>query len=233
MTDFYIQNVDIDADKNADQFTVSGGLQYIIDSNLTAEGIIERTNAIPDFPRGLMNEFFRNPVERIDGILIDRMQNFMYMQGGVLKGAAPYPFYTITKERLIYRPESRVTYTLHATQNGYRPAGGIDDNINHIGLGIEFVQSKKLSWFCDYTFSHQTDVPNYIATDGREAEYRAHHNFYASFDYRFNATTVLRGEYGAFGLNSGMIGNPYSVGVISFPTVDTEQLLRVSLNGEF
>ena len=41
--------------QNADQFTYSGGLQYVIDANLTAEAVYERTNAIPDFPRARSN----------------------------------------------------------------------------------------------------------------------------------------------------------------------------------
>ena len=234
LTDFYVQNIDVQADKNADQFTYSGGLQYVIDPRLTVEGILERTNAIPDFPRGLLNDFFRNPVERIDGILIDRMQNFMYFQSGPLKAAPPYRFFTITRERLIYRPESRLTYTLHAAQNGYLAAAGNDDNINHIGLGIELVQNKKMSWFADYTYSRQLDVPNFVATNKREANYNGHHNFYASFDYKLNAATVLRSEYGFFGLGgTGLVGNPYNVGTFTLPTIDTEHLFRVSLTGDF
>ena len=233
LNDFYIFNDDIRRGRNADQFTYSGALQYNVDSNLTLEGIYERTNNIPDFPRGLLNDFFRNPVDRVQGVLEDRVQNFMYFQGGVLKGAAPYPFYNIFKERVIYRPESRVTYTFHATQNQYLPAGGIDDNVNHVGLGINFVQSKKLNWFCDYTFSHHIDVPRYIDTSEAVAEPNDHHNFYVSFDYNLTKATLLRGEYGVFGLDANNAGNPYNAGVFSLPTVDTEHLFRLSLAGEF
>ncbi len=232
--DFYVANSAVTGGQNADQFTYSGGLQYIIDANLTVETIYERTNAIPDFPRGLLNDFYRNPIERVDGIATDRMQNFMYYQGGVLKAAPPYAFFNITKERLIYKPESRVTYTLHATQNGYKAAGGIDDNINHVGLGVEFVQNKKLKWFTDYTYSHQIDLARYIDTNEREANYDGHHNFYASFDYQLNAATLLRGEYGVFLLSApNIVGSPYNAGTFSLPTIDTEQLFRVSLTGEF
>ncbi len=234
LNDFYVQNESVVGGRNADQFTYSGGLQYVIDPRLTAEGIYERTNAVPDFPRGLLNDFTSsNPAERVDGILIDRVQNFMYFQGGALKASAPYAYYNIFKERFIYRPESRVTYTLHATQNEYNSAGGIDDNINHIGLGMEFIQTKKLKWFCDYTFSRQMDVPGYVATDSREAIYDSHHNFYTSFDYKLTAASTLRGEYGVFGFAPGLNGNPYNAGTFSLPTVDTEHLFRITLTGEF
>ncbi len=232
--DFYIQNSAVTGGQNADQFTYSGGLQYVIDPSLTVEGFYERTNAIPDFPRGLLNEFFRNPVERVDGILIDRMQNFMYSQGSVLKAAPPYPFYTITKERVIYRPDSRVTYTLHMTQNGYKAAGGIDDNINHAGLGVEFSQNKKLKWFADYTYSRQIDIPRFISSGETDVVYAAHHNFYANVDYRINAASIFRAEYGVFGLGGDqLVGNSYAPSAFSLPTIDTEQLFRVSLIGDF
>lgn len=232
--DFYVVNGAVSGGQDADQLTLSQGFQYVIDPQLTVEGVYEYTNAIPDFPRGLLNEFYRNPVERVDGILLDRMQNFMYSQGGVLKAAPPYDFFNIWRERVIYRPESRVTWTLHAAQNEYLAAGGIDDNINHVGLGVEFVQSKKLRWFADYTYSRQIDLPRYVATAEREAIFGGHHNFYASFDYRLNAATVLRGEYGVFLLNSPLaVTNPYNAGFFSLATIDTEQLFRVSLTGEF
>ena len=233
LTDFVVRNTAVRADQNADQFTLSGALQYVVNSRLTVEGIYERTNAIPDFPRGLLNDFFRDPVERVDGILIDRMQNFMYFQGGVLGGSVPYQYYNIFKERLIFKPESRITCTLHAAQNGYRAAGGIDDNVNHVGLGMEFVQTKKLSWFCDFTYSRQIDIPRYAASNETEVSYDGHENFYASLDYKLNATSVLRGEYGVFGFSPYLAGNPYNAGVFSLPTIDTEHLFRVSLTGEF
>lgn len=233
INDFTILNDAVPGGAKADQYTYSGGLQYVVSRELTAEGILERSNAIPDFPRGLMAEFSQLPNDRVDGLLLDRMQTFLYGQGAV-KGVPPYPYFTITKERLVYTPDNRLTYILHATQNSYKFSGGIDDNINHVGLSIALAYNKKLSMFFDYTYSHQVDVPKLIATNFAEASYDGHHNFYANLDYRINAHQLLRLEYGVFGWGTnGPILSPYSTSSFMLPTIDTEHLLRASLSGDF
>ncbi len=232
-TDFVIQNTAVKGDKDADQFTYSLGLQYAINSQWTVEGIGERTNAIPDFPRGLLNNVFRDANERVDNILLDRMTVFLYGQSE-LKSAPPYAYYNIFKERLIDQVSDNLKLVLHATQNSYRFAGGIDDNITHIGLSADFAYSKKLSFFADYTFSHQVDIPHFIASNYTQEHYDGHHNIYMSGDYKINASTVFRAEYGVFGLgNNTVLDNPYSTSGFSLPTLDTEHLLRLYLIGDF
>ena len=64
--------------------------------------------------------------------------------------------------------------------------------------------------------------------------YAAHHNFYANVDYRINAASIFRAEYGVFGLGGDqLVGNSYAPSAFSLPTIDTEQLFRVSLIGDF
>ena len=231
--DFTIQNTAVAGGRDADQHTYSLGLQYVVNSELTAEGILERSNAIPDFPRGLLADFFQSSNDRVEGLLLDHMQTFLYGQAS-LHSVPPYPYFTMTKERLIYAPDERSTYTLHATQNSYEFASGLDDNINHIGLSATLIYSKKLSLFFDYTYSHQIDVPKLIATNLAEASYEGHHNFYANVDYRINPNQLLRIEYGVFGWGTnGPDVNPYSTSSFMLPTIDIEHLLRVSLSGDF
>lgn len=232
-TDIRIQNVDVKDDKDANQFTYSAGLQFLINKQWTAEGIVERTNAVPDFPRGLMDDYYRDVPARVDGILLDRMVNFMYGQA-YLKGAPRYDYFTIWKERLIYKPMDNLKFIAHATQNGYKFAGGIDDNINHVGLSTTYDYSKKISFFSDYTFSQQIDIPHLIATNYATEEYRSHNNFYAGMDYHINLVTLLRAEYGVFGFGkSTPHASPYSATSFSLPTIDTEHLFRLSLTGDF
>lgn len=233
LADFTIRNDAVKADQNADQFTYSLGLQYIFSKQWTAEGIAERTNAIPDFPRGLLLDFYKDANERIDGILTDRVRAILYGQDA-LKAAPPYPYFNIFKERLIYQPEKRVTCTLHATENSYKATGGLDDNISHVGLSVAFDFTKKLSFFTDYTYSRQLDVPNLISTNYEELRYGGHHNIYFSMDYKINPATIFRTEYGVFDMGaSGNKSNPYSNTTFSLPTIDTEHLLRMSLTGDF
>lgn len=234
--DNIIKDFDIPSGRDPSRFTYSGGLQWIVSEKLTAEGIVERSNDIPDFPRGLMGDTFRDSNDRVDGLLLDHLTNFLYGQKFV-GGIPPYRYFTITKQRVIYKPEDRLTYTLHATQNSYKPAGGIDDNVNHIGLSVALDYTKKLSFFVDYTYSQQMDVPRLIATNFAESIYAGHHNFYASAQYKITPHQKLVMEYGVFGYgfeskNQPLI-SPYSGVPWALPTVDTEHLFRMSLEGEF
>lgn len=227
------QNVAIPADKDPSRFTYSGAVQMIYNDQWTAEGFVEVTNDIPDFPRGLLNGTFRNANDRIDGILTDRLTNFLYGQGP-FGAVPPYEYYTVFRERFIYKPNDNLTLTFHFAQNGYKFATGIDDNINHQGVSAALQATKKLSFFADYTHSSQIDVPHLIASNYVESAFRDHHNFYASMDYRFNVSTVLRAEYGVFGLGTNApVITPYSVTSFSLPTLDMERLFRISLTGDF
>lgn len=228
-----VRNVDVLPDQDADRFTYSGALQYAPNWQWTLEGFYERTNDIPDFPRGLLNGAFRDANDRVDGILIDRVTTFLYGQRH-LGAAPPYDYFNIFRERVVFRPSENLKFTLHMAQNEYKFAGGIDDNVNHEGLSVEFDYSKKLKFFFDYTHSRVIDLPHLIATNYAEKTERDHHNLYGSFDYHINANTVFRGEYGVFGLgvNTPQV-TPYSVTTFSLPTLDTEHLFRVSLTGDF
>ncbi len=233
LSDFRFINTAVPADKNADQFTYSAGLQYVFNSQWTAEGIAELTNVVPDFPRGLLNEFTNSPNERVDGLIMDRISNFLYGQAA-LKAIPPYDYFGVFKERLIYKPSEDVTLTLHAAQNGYRFSGGIDDSFNHVGLSAEFVYGKKWSFFTDYTYSRVVDVPHFIASNFTQEQYDGHHNIYLSADYLFNPATKLRAEYGVFNIGStSSKASPYSESAFTLPTLDTEHLFRASLNGDF
>ncbi len=231
-TDFTIQNIAVREGQRADQFTYSTGLQYVFNPAWTGEGVLERTNAVPDFPRGLAYDFFKDANERVDGILIDRVRAFLYGQRGF--GAEPrYKFFNIYKGRLIHRCQENLKLTLHGTQNNYRQASGIDDNITHLGLSTELKYSKNLSFFGDYTYSKQVDLGRLIESDYQFSDYRGHHNIYGSMDYHLSSAAVFRAEYGVFGFGSDSPGSAYSISPFSLPTLDTEHLLRLSLSGEF
>ncbi|MGH7197748.1 MAG: hypothetical protein ACREH5_03305 [Candidatus Omnitrophota bacterium] len=228
-----LRNDEVIGDRDADRFTYAGALQWVVNKELTAEAFVERTNNIPDFPRGLLNGTFRDKNDVVNGLLQDHLTSFLFGQGA-LRALPPYPYFTIVRERLIYKPEERLTYTVHAAQNDYEFWGGIDDNINHVGVSVEFDWTKKVSLFMDYTYSHQIDLPKLIATKFREFDDRDHHNVYLSVDYKIRPDQVFRAEYGVFGLGANTpLVNPYSTSSFSLPTIDTEHLLRVSLTGDF
>ena len=227
------QNIAVPADADPSRFTTSAGFQYLFNSKWTGEGVVEHTNDIPDFPRGLLNGNFRDANDRVDGLLVDHLTNFLYGQTA-LGGVPPYDYFTIFRQRLIYKPDSRATVTFHATQNSYKFATGLDDNISHQGLSVAYDFSRKIALFMDLTHSQLIDLPRLVATNYSEKNFDDHENFYASMDYRINASTVFRAEYGVFGLglDAPQI-NPYSAAAFSLPTIDTEHLFRVSLTGDF
>ncbi len=233
LVDFRLLNGEVLADKDADQFTYAFGLQYLLNSQWTLEGTAERTNALPDFPRGLLNDFTKSANDRVDGLLVDRITPFLYGQGA-LNGLPPYAYFNIFKERLIYKPSAGWELTLHAAQNGYRFAGGIDDGVNHVGLSTAFHPGKKWDFFADYTLSRQVDLPHLIATDFTQEHREYHHNLYFSADYLVRVATKFRMEYGVFDLGAGdPLQKPYSASTFSLPTIDTEHLLRAYLTGDF
>ncbi len=228
-----LQNVAVPADRDASRFTTSGGLQYIFDSRWTAEGVYERSNDLSDFPRGLLNNTFRDANDRVDGLLIDHVTTFLYGQSA-LGAVPPYRYHNLWKERVIYKPEENLSFIFHAAQNGYKFAGGIDDNINHQGLSVSYAYSDRLSFFFDYTHSRQIDLPRLVATGYAQEVYDEHHNVYMSMDYRLNSSAIFRAEYGVFGMGSNTPQvNSYSTTSFSLPTIDTEHLFRVSLTGDF
>ncbi len=228
-----LQNLDVPADADADRFTYSAALQYVMNDEWTFEGYAERTNDIPDFPRGLLNGAFRDANDRVEGLLVDHVTTFLYGQRA-LNAVPPYDYFNVFRERIIFQPHKQLKFIFHAAQNEYDFASGIDDNVNHQGISVNFDYSKQLSFFFDYTHSKTIDVPRLISSSFSDLESRDHHNFYASCDYKLNASTVFRSEYGVFGLGSDSPQvTPYSTNSFSLPVLDTEHLLRLSLTGEF
>ncbi len=228
-----LQNIEVPGDVDADRYTYSVGGQYVFNPQWTAEGFYERTNDIPDFPRGLLNGAFRDANDRVDGLLLDRVTTFLYGQSH-LGAIPPYDFFNIFRERVIFKPDEHMKIIFHAAQNEYNIAAGIDDNVNHAGVSVQYDYSKQMTFFMDYTHSRILDVPKLIDNNYSVIDVQDHHNFYASFDYRINSSTVFRSEYGAFGIGTNTpLVTPYSVTSFALPTVDTEHLFRVYLTGDF
>ena len=228
-----LQNVDVAADADADRLTFAAALQYVRSEYWTFEGFYERTNDVPDFPRGLLNDAFRDANDRVDGLLIDHITTFLYGQRA-LDAIPPYDYFNIFRERIVFQPQPDLKFILHMAQNGYDFASGIDENVNHQGLSVEYDYSEKMKLFFDYTHSRVVDVPYLIASNYTREITRDHHNVYGSLDYKLNSATVFRAEYGVFGMGTNTpLVTPYSTTGFSLPTLDTEHLFRVSLTGDF
>lgn len=227
------QNAAVREGEDPSRWTFSTGLQYLPGDRWTLEGVVERSNDIPDFPRGLLNSAFRDANRRIDGVLTERLTSFLYGQEA-FGAVPPYDYFTIWRQKATWRPDPKLRVIFHAAQNSYKLAGPIDDNINHEGISLGFDPHERLALFFDYTHSRMIDVARLISSNYSERDYAGHHNFYISCDWRLNARALLRAEYGVFGLGArGAAVTAYSTGGFALPTLDTEHLLRLSLNGDF
>ena len=239
-----LENVNIDAGLDPSRTTFGAGLQYKIEGEQKwiFESSYSRTNDIPDFPRGLQNDVFLNsvlPDPDNPNIKLDRIQPFLFSQ--YIYGLPPYNYFSIVKERVVYKPTDDMQFIFHAAQNSNRLWGPVDENVNHQGISIDYQISDKWSLFTDYTHSVIADIPHFIATQNNdipELNFNDHHNVYGILKYEINPNTKLNIEYGMFGktLYEGSAAvpiNPFAVTTFSLPTIDTEHLVRVSLEGEF
>ena len=236
-----LQNLAIDPGLDPSRFEIAGGLQYQPSERWTLEGSFTRTNDIPDFPRGLQNDVFlaaAYPDPDTPNVLIDKVQNFLY--GQQFYDLPPYEFFSVFKEKVIWRPQNNMAWTFHAAQNGYKLWGPIDEMVNHQGVSLDYRYSDRLSFFTDYTHSYLADIPHLIDSGFSELNFHNHHNVYASMKYQVNPHAMLIFTYGVFGEtvydiegHGSRYLNPFSVSEFSLPTVDTEHLFRVSLEGDF
>lgn len=237
--DVKLQNTDIDAGLDPSRKTFGIGGQYKPRQQWTFEGSISRTNDIPDFSRGLQNDVFVNNSIRDPenpNLWLDRIQPFLYGQSHY--SLPDYDYFSIFKERIIYRPDPRLQFVFHAAQNSYELWAPIDENVNHQGLSMDYQINNRWSVFADYSHSMVVDVPRFIDTGFTEYNYDSHHNVYGVLKYRVNSQTFLLMEYGVFGKtfyegSEALPVSPFAVTTFSLPTIDTEHLFRLSLEGEF
>jgi hypothetical protein len=235
----YYENVLIDPGLNANRRSFGQGLEWEPNHQWTVSGTFELTNDIPDFPRGLLNNTylttaFQDPNQ--SNVWLYRNQAFLYRQD--IFDLPPYDYFSIVKERVTYRHSDSLQFIFHAAQNTYTLWAPIDDNVEHQGISVDWQITDKWSAFFDYTHSHLADIPKLIATNFTTLEFEDNHNFYTRLRYRINSNAVLTMEYGVFGQtfyegSDALPVSAYSVTTFSLPTVDTEHLFRLSLDGEF
>ncbi|MFT5207902.1 MAG: hypothetical protein ACI9CF_001663 [Candidatus Omnitrophota bacterium] len=238
----FLQNLAIEEGKDPSRHTLGFGLKYEPRYQWTFEGAWSRSNEIQDFPRGLQDgTFLTTTVTDPDDpqVNLDRVQQFLYSQ--YIYGLPPYDYFHITKERVIYKPNDNMQFIFHAAQNSNRLWGPIDENFNHQGISWDWQINDRLGFFFDYTHSLLADIPRFIATANNptpELNFNSHHNVYGRLKLQLNQNAFLNMEYGVFGNtlyggSSAVPINAFAVTNFSLPTIDTEHLLRVSLEGEF
>lgn len=235
----YYENLMIQPGLDANRRSFGQGLQWEPTHQWTLDGTFEISNDIPDFPRGLLNDIYPQSTfidPYTQNWALYRQQSFLYRQD--VFGLPSYDYFTIMKQRVAYRYSENLQFIFHSAQNSYTFWAPIDDNVAHQGLSVDWQITDRWSAFFDYTHSRLMDIPKLISTGFRTLDRDSHHNIYSRLKYRINSSTVLTMEYGVFGQtfyegSEAFPASAYAVTTFSLPTVDTEHLFRVSLDGEF
>jgi len=225
--DRFMENSSIADNKDPSLGNVGLGIRYELMDNLAWEGIYERTNDPQDCPRGLLNNSYVT-TETKNGMLLDKMVPFLYDQG--FFDLPPYDYYSIYKTKLIYKPFSKLTGILSFTRNIDKHAIGIDDNINHIGLELDYKHNEKLCFGFKYIYSKVIDI--YRQNKGEGVNYDGHHNMFVNMDYSIDEYQRFVMEFGEFVAYTPVEGL-YQPGKWSLSALDTQHILRMYYNRKF
>ncbi|NQT75141.1 MAG: hypothetical protein HQ566_01315, partial [Candidatus Omnitrophica bacterium] len=225
--DIFVENADVEDGKDPSIGTFSLGARYDLSENMAWEGVYERTNDPGDSPRGLLNDSYVS-TETKDGMLLDKLVPFLYDQD--MFEMPPYDYYDIYKTKLIYRPFSKLTGILSFTRNVNKYAIGLDDNINHIGLELDYKHNERLTFGFKYIYSKLKDV--YRQNQEGGVHYEGHHNFFAELDYNIDEEqkfSLLFGEFVAY----APLEDLYAPAKWSLSALDTQHIVRMFYNRKF
>ena len=225
--DRFVENSSIVDGKDPSLGNVGLGIRYELMDNLAWEGVYERTNDPQDTPRGLFNNSYVT-TETKNGMLLDKMVPFLYSQG--FFDLPPYDYYSIYKTKLIYRPFSKLTGILSFTRNIDKHTIGLDDNVNHIGLELDYQHSEKLSLGFKYAYSKIIDV--FRQHIGEGVHYDGHHNIFVEMAYSIDEDQEFIMEFGEFAGYAPVEGL-YQMDKWSLSTLDTQHIFRVHYNRKF
>jgi hypothetical protein len=225
--DRFMENSKVVDGKDPSLGNIGLGVRHELMDNLAWEGVYERTNDPGDTPRGLLNDSYVS-TETKNGMVLDKMVPFLYDQA--FFDLPPYDYYSIYKTKLIYKPFSKLTGILSFTRNIDKHAIGIDDNINHIGLELDYKHNEKLSFGFKYIYSKVIDV--YRQNKGEGVQYDGHHNIFMEMDYSIDEYQKFIMEFGEFVAYTPIEGL-YQPGKWSLSALDTQHIFRMYYNRKF
>ena len=225
--DTFLVNDAIEAGKDPSIGTFSAGVRYDFNQTLAAEGIYELTNDPLDFPRGLINEVSVGTVTT-DNVVYDRLIPFLHHQQPF--GLPPYKYYNVAKAKIIYRPVETLTSALSYVYNENKFATGIDDNINHLALEIDFIPNQKLTIGAKYIYSSSIDIHRLVEDEGQN--YDEHHNVFLTASYNISQDQTITFQFGEF-VSYRPIEGMHTPANWSLSTLDTQHIFRLVYKGMF
>ncbi len=217
--------------------TGSIGLNYDFFEWLSLNGIYERTNdytlAYGNFPQNaLRNDTTIDSYYYQNDKYYSYVRPFLYNQG--LFPQAPYDFYNVFKSGLRIMPLENMEIYLDYTRNEYETASLINDNMNHMGLEVTYMPTKKMGMSFKYIYSRSKDIIQLPSSDFILTDHPiGHHNFFSEFRYLPSKDDELILQYGVGDTSS--ISNlasldPYGGGML---TLDTQHLFRAYYRRRF
>lgn len=223
--------VPIEDGKNPTIKTGSLGLEYAFSEWIRLHGIWEYTNdftlAYGNFPRGVLNSSQLARAYYDGGRKYRAEQLYLYDQQFFPQ--PPYPFYNIYKTGLLLSPRDNLDIYLDYTYNQFDSAGQISDNMNHMGVEITYMPTKKIGMALQYNYSLWNDLDRLRAGISKP---NRHHNLFAEFRY-------LPSEDDEFTIQFGE-GNVSPIGNITYDpfggtmvTIDTQHIVRVYYRRKF
>ncbi|MBN2483225.1 MAG: hypothetical protein JXD21_03355 [Candidatus Omnitrophica bacterium] len=226
--DFSIANSEIDDGQDPTLKTVSVGGEHWFTDWCAANVIWEHTNdvtlAYDNFPRGLLNGSDTSLV--LGNYRYDR--TWLYSQQDFPE--PPYPYFDIFKVGFKVQPSDTLNIYLDWTRNEYEWAQIIDDNMNHVGLQVEYLPMDTLGMYFRYVYSRMKDISE-LVEDGRIVK-RDHHNFAWEARYRPEKDREFILQYGVGrGAYLGTsTSTPFGGDV---PVLDTQHIVRLYYQQEF
>lgn len=180
--------------KSQDINTYSVGFKYDFTEWLSLEQILERTNEYPEFPDYLYTWLNINP-------------------------EAPYPYYYITKTRLVVTPDKWTEIGLEYTYNEFNYAATLDDFMNYTGADIRYWLDENISTRLVYRYSRVSDY-------GRDGDVIGHHNLYFECIYESDDDSRVSLQFSDLGNYIKGLGWQSAV-------LDTQHIVRVVYEGRF
>ncbi len=226
-----LNNAAIVNGRNPSLTTFSVGAELAPRETVSVWGIWERTNdttiATGNFPRGLLNDTTFATFTDEDQVI--RFQSpFLYSQGFFPQ--PPYPFFDIFRAGVFLAPTEDLEMSLDWTRNEFEHAGQIDDNLNHLGLMAGWSPTKRLIVIGRYVVSWAIDVTNENAGGG--AKFASHHGLYGRLTWKATSDSDLSVEFGEAALGPSILFTVDPSGD-SYPTLDTEHLVRIIYSNRF
>ncbi len=230
LTDYFsqrdepIRNPDVVDGKDPSIGHFSIGVKYDFTDWFSLVPIYERTNDPGIFPRALLSTSWYED-ELIDGRYYDKMVCTLYDQG--FFDLPPYDYYSILKLKALFHLNTNFDIIFSYTKNTNKYEAGIDDNINHFGLELEYRPQEKWRLWVKYIYSKFIDLYRQVIGEG--INYDGHNNIFLGARYIIDKDQyfdIIFGEFAGY-------DSEYELGEWALSAIDTQHILRLIYKRNF